>query len=138
MGPSAKAILVRSLPWLSVVTRRNWRADERVEAAASDRAADLNAFQADLDLAQDERPNAPRAWSSDKVQPAGPQITRVLRTALLDTQLWDGREPLAPVISSVTDYEEKRERLFRAWCETKGVAHVDREAVLRAAKQLAV
>jgi tetratricopeptide (TPR) repeat protein len=90
-----------------------WRADARVQAAASDRAAILNAFQTDLDEAQREKPN------------------RALRMALLDTQLWDGREPLLPILSSLTDEEETRERLFRAWCEAKGAAHSDREAVLR-------
>jgi len=53
------------------------------------------------------------------MQPAGPQITRVLRTALINTQLWGGREPLGPVLSFVNEDEETRERLFRAWRETK-------------------
>jgi tetratricopeptide (TPR) repeat protein len=108
-----------------------WRADERVQAAAIDRAAELNAFQTDLDFAQNERPTPAIGGSSGDVQLAGPQITRVLRTALFNTQLWDGRDPLAPVFSYVTDDEETRERLFRAWCEAKGGTYCDREAVLR-------
>ena len=92
-----------------------WRAEERIEDAASDRTADLNAFQTDLDSAQQEKPNPPRAPSSGNMQPPGPQITRVLRTALINTQLWDGREPLGPVLPFVNEDEETRERLFRAW-----------------------
>src|SRR5262249_24304890 len=49
----------------------------------------------------------------------------------VDAQLWDGREPLGPIVESLSDDEETRERIFRAWCETKGGTYGDREAVLR-------
>ncbi len=78
------------------------------------------------------RPGLRRGRLSDRARrgTAG-QAARVLRTALLDTQLWNGREPLAPIIDTLSDDEGARERVFRSWCETKGGTHSDREAVLR-------